>query len=60
MSTQSRNGEDPVMLAALRAAAGLGWADVAEGRYVDVDDADLHDAIADIGAHAVADGRSSG
>ena len=47
------------MLAALRAATDRGWADVAAGRYVDVDDADLDDVIADIGARAVADRRSS-
>ena len=57
---QNRDGEDAVRLAALRAATDLGWADVAEGRYVDVDNEDLQDAIADIRAHAVADGRSSG
>ena len=57
---ERRDAEDAARLAALRAAADRGWADVAEGRYVDVDDADLDDAIADIGARAVADGRSPG
>ena len=46
-------------LAVLRAAADRAWADVAAGRYVDVDDADLDDVFADIGARAVADRRSS-
>ncbi|MCT1434932.1 hypothetical protein [Dietzia maris] len=57
---QSQNGEDAVRLATLRAAVELGWDDVAAGRYVDVGDSDLDDAIADIGARAVADGWSSG
>lgn len=57
---ERRNAEDAARLAALRAAADQGWADVAAGRFVDVDDADLDGVIADIGARAVADGRSSG
>ncbi len=49
---ERRDAEDAARLAALRAAADQGWADVAVGRYVDVDDADLSDVIADIGARA--------
>lgn len=60
MSMQSRNGEDAVKLATLRTAVEPGWADVAAGRYADVGDSDLDDAIAAIGARAVADGRSPG
>ncbi|MEW1939043.1 MULTISPECIES: hypothetical protein [Dietzia] len=60
MSMQSRDGEDAVRLATLRAAVELGWADVAAGRYVDVGDSDLDDATAYIRARAVADGRSPG
>ncbi|MGN0100980.1 MULTISPECIES: type II toxin-antitoxin system ParD family antitoxin [Dietzia] len=57
---ERRDAEDAARLAALRAAADQGWADVAAGRYVDVDDAGLDELIADIGARAVADGRSPG
>lgn len=49
---QSQNGEDAVRPATLRAAVELGWADVAAGRYVDVGDSGLAEAIADIGARA--------
>ena len=49
---QSRNSEDAVRLATLRAAIELGWDDLEAGRYVDVGDSDLDDAIADIGARA--------
>ena len=45
MGMQSRDGEDAVRLATLRAAVALGWADVAAG-YVDVGDSDLDDATA--------------
>lgn len=37
--------EEAARLAALRAAAETGWADVAAGRYLDVDDEDLDDFI---------------
>lgn len=57
---ERRDAEDAARLDALRAAADRGWADVEEGRFVDVDDAGLEDAIADIGARAVIDGRSPG
>ncbi|MCZ4657033.1 type II toxin-antitoxin system ParD family antitoxin [Dietzia kunjamensis] len=57
---EQRDAEDAARLAPLRAAADQGWADVAEGRYVNVGDSDLDDAIADIGGRAVADGRSPG
>ncbi|MCD2262890.1 type II toxin-antitoxin system ParD family antitoxin [Dietzia aurantiaca] len=57
---EQREAEDAARLAALRAAADRGWADVAAGRYMDIDPADLDDVIADIGARAVADGRSAG
>lgn len=49
---EQRDAEDAARLATLRAAADRGWADVAAGRYVDVDDADLEDVIAGIGARA--------
>lgn len=49
---ERRDAEDAATLAALRAAADQGWADVAAGRYVDVDDAGLDDVIASIGARA--------
>lgn len=57
---EQRDAEDAARLAVLRAAADRGWADLAAGRYVDVDDAGLDDAIAGIGARAVADRRSPG
>lgn len=57
---ERRDAEDAARLAALRAAADQGWADVAAGRYVDVDEAGLDDLIADIGALAVADGQTPG
>ena len=50
---EQRDAEDAARLAALRAAVDRGWADVATGRYVDVDDGGLDEAIVDIGAQAV-------
>lgn len=57
---ERRDAEDAARLAALRAAADRGWADVAAGRSVDIDDADLDDVIARIGARVVSDGPKAG
>ena len=38
-------------------AADKGWADVAEGRYVDIEDHDLAAAIAELGARATTCGQ---
>lgn len=57
---EQRDAEDAARLAALRAAADRGWADVAAGRFVDIDDANLDEVVAQIGARAVADSRSAG
>lgn len=53
-----RDVEDEARLAALRAAANNGWADVKAGRFVGIDDAGLEDTIVDICARVVADCRS--
>jgi len=50
--------EDAARLQALQNAAELGWADAANGRYDDVDDADLADFVAHLGLRAV-DGTGS-
>lgn len=47
---ERRDAEDATRLAALRAAADRGWADVAAGRFVDIDDASLDEVVTQIGA----------
>lgn len=49
---EERERLEGVKLKALRQAARQGWADVAAGRYTDVDDARLDDFIARLGRHA--------
>ncbi|MGP4917629.1 type II toxin-antitoxin system ParD family antitoxin [Brachybacterium tyrofermentans] len=46
---EQRDAEDAARLAALRAAADRGWADVAAGRFRDVDDSTLDGLIAQPG-----------
>lgn len=54
---EQRQVEEDARLAALRAAADIGWADVAEGRYDDVDVDDLRSFVAGLTARAA--GRES-
>lgn len=46
---EQRDAEDAARLAALRAAADRGWADVAAGRFRDVDDSTLDGLITQLG-----------
>ncbi|MGP9683625.1 MULTISPECIES: type II toxin-antitoxin system ParD family antitoxin [unclassified Brachybacterium] len=46
---EQRDAEDAARLAAFRAAADRGWADVAAGRFRDVDDSTLDGLIAQLG-----------
>ncbi|MFT4297214.1 MAG: type II toxin-antitoxin system ParD family antitoxin [Micropruina sp.] len=49
---EQRERRDAAKLAALRSAVGEGRADLAAGRYVEVDDAALDDYFAELGARA--------
>lgn len=49
---QDREREEAAKLRALRAAADHGWADIAAGRYTDLDDDSLEDFIRRLGAQA--------
>lgn len=49
---ERREAEDEAKLAALRLAAEHGWADLAAGRYVDVEDTALDAFIGELGARA--------
>lgn len=52
--------EDEAKIAALREAAGRGWADHAAGRYDDIADDNLDDFIGQLGMHAATNARSAG
>lgn len=49
---ERQEGEEATRLAALRAAADVGWADIEEGRYRDVGDGDLDSVIRQLGERA--------
>lgn len=51
---EHREREDAAKLAAMTAAADQGWADVAAGRYTDLDDDELDDFIGQLGTAAAA------
>lgn len=51
---ENREREDAAKLQALRAAAEQGWADVAAGRYTELDDDEIEDFIGQLGARAAA------
>lgn len=52
MATRDVVSEQEARLAALRQAAEVGWADVAAGRFTDLDDDDLEDHIRRLGRRA--------
>lgn len=54
---ERREAEDAARIAALRAAADTGWADLAAGRFVDVDEGHLHEFIGQLGARSATPGR---
>jgi len=45
---------DAAKLEALKAAAQVGLDDLAAGRYIDIEDSELDDYIAELGRHAAA------
>lgn len=49
---ERHEAEEAARLAALRAAADVGWADIEEGRYRDVGDGDLDSMIRQLGERA--------
>lgn len=49
---EGREAEDNAKLAALKAAADLGWSDVDAGRYRDVAEENLADYIGQLGGRA--------
>ena len=56
---ERQEDEETARIAALRTAADIGWADIAEGRYRDIADDDLDDVIRQLGAHAARTPRGS-
>lgn len=52
--------EDEAKIAALRAAADRGWADLEAGRYDDIADDNLDDFIGQLGIHAATRAQSAG
>ncbi len=56
---EQQEAEDAAKVAALRAAAEQGWADLASGRYDDIADDDLDEVLGQLGAHA-AQAQSAG
>ena len=54
---EREHAEESARLDALRAAADLGWSDVASGRFDDVDDETLEDFVAELGNRATAEPR---
>ncbi|HEY3796872.1 MAG TPA: type II toxin-antitoxin system ParD family antitoxin [Caulobacteraceae bacterium] len=56
---ERREAEDAAKLAALRAAADLGWRDADTGRYRDVEGADVGAYIGELAARAAERSRSS-
>lgn len=57
---ERQEAEGSAGIAALRAAADKGWADLATGRYVDIDGEDLDEVISQLGDHSATHGRSAG
>ncbi|MDR0782955.1 MAG: type II toxin-antitoxin system ParD family antitoxin [Propionibacteriaceae bacterium] len=51
---ETREARDAAKLETLRLAAQVGWADIAAGRYIDVEDIDLEEYVASRGAVLVA------
>ena len=57
---ERQEAENAVRIAVLREAADKGWADLASGRYEDIDDENLDDFIGQLGVHAAARTQSAG
>lgn len=57
---ERKETEDSARIAALRAAADTGWADLAAGRYIDIDDDELDQVIGQFGARSATHRRSAG
>ncbi|MDN5795325.1 MAG: type II toxin-antitoxin system ParD family antitoxin [Intrasporangium sp.] len=57
---EHQEAEDAAKITALQDAADRGWADLASGRYDDLDDDDLDDFISWLGVHAAARTRPAG
>lgn len=55
---EERNARETAKLEALRDAARIGFADLDEGRYRDVDTGDLNALISDLGRKGGAPGRA--
>lgn len=51
---EQREQRDAAKLRALKTAAEVGWAEVAAGQYIDIDDSELDDYIAQLGRRASA------
>jgi antitoxin ParD1/3/4 len=48
---ERREAMEQARLEALKSAARAGFADLEQGRFIDVDDADLEDALDELGRH---------
>lgn len=57
---ERQEAQDAAKIAALRAAADTGWADLASGRYDDIAEDDLSDFIDQLGRHTAPPGPSAG
>mgnify|MGYP000861049497 CR=1 FL=1 len=56
---EQRERLEAARLKALQEAADKGWADIAAGRYADVDDDRLEDFIGQLGQQAAVQGRTA-